>query len=62
MPMKRLFKKGERVRNVRDGKVMEVLNYIKDKSSYVVECAWFDMEKKEVRTLKLKQEKLLKAS
>ncbi len=60
--MKRLFKKGERVRNVRDGKVMEVLHYIKDKSSYLVECAWFDMEKKEIRTLTLKQEKLLKAS
>lgn len=60
--MKRLFKKGERVRNGRDGKVMEVLKYIKDKSSYVVECAWFDMEKKEIRTYKLKQDKLLKAS
>jgi uncharacterized protein YodC (DUF2158 family) len=60
--MKRLFKKGERVRNSGDGKVMEVLNYIKDKSSYLVECAWFDMEKKEIRTLKLKQNKLLKAS
>jgi uncharacterized protein YodC (DUF2158 family) len=60
--MKRLFKKGERVRNVRDGKVMEVLSYIKDNSSYLVECAWFDIEKKEIRTLKLKEEKLLKAS
>ncbi|ELR72463.1 hypothetical protein C900_01546 [Fulvivirga imtechensis AK7] len=60
--MKRLFKKGERVKNRRDGKVMEVLKYIKDKSSYLVECAWFDLEKKEIRTYKLKQDKLLKAS
>ena len=60
--MKRLFKKGEHVKNVRDGKVMEVLHYIKDKSSYLVECAWFDIEKKEIRTLTLKQDKLLKAS
>ncbi|UII33748.1 hypothetical protein LVD17_07945 [Fulvivirga ulvae] len=60
--MKRLFKKGERVRNSGDGKVMEVLKYIKNKSSYLVECAWFDMEKKEIRTYKLKQDKLLKAS
>ncbi|GAA0891784.1 hypothetical protein GCM10009122_14630 [Fulvivirga kasyanovii] len=60
--MKRLFKKGERVRNSGDGKVMEVLKYIKNKSSYLVECAWFDMEKKEIRTYKLKQDNLLKAS
>ncbi len=62
MPMKRLFKKGERVRNSRDGRVMEVLKYIKDKSSYLVECAWFDLEKKEIRTFRIKQNKLLKAS
>ncbi|MBL3654724.1 hypothetical protein [Fulvivirga sediminis] len=60
--MKRLFKKGERVKSNRDGKVMEVLHYIKDKSSYLVECAWFDLEKKEVRTYTLKQDSLLKAS
>lgn len=60
--MKRLFKKGERVRNRRDGKVLEVLKYIKDKSTYFVECAWFDLEKKEVRTLVLQQDNLLKAS
>lgn len=60
--MKRLFKKGERVKNSGDGKVMEVLKYIKNKSSYLVECAWFDLEKKEIRTYKLKQDKLLKAS
>ncbi|TRX45294.1 hypothetical protein FNH22_31560 [Fulvivirga sp. M361] len=60
--MKRIFKKGEHVKNERDGRVMEVLNYIKDKSSYMVECAWFDLDKKEIRTNRFKQEKLLKAS
>ncbi len=60
--MKRLFKKGERVRSRRDGKVMEVLKYIKNKSEYFVECAWFDLEKKEMRTRVLQQENLLKAS
>ena len=60
--MKRRFKKGERVRYSRDGKVMEVLNYIKDKSNYLVECAWFDLEKKEMRISRLRQEYLLKAS
>jgi hypothetical protein len=59
--MKRLYKKGERVRNRRDGKVMEVLKYIKRKSSYFVECAWFDMEKKEMRVKVLQQNNLLKA-
>ncbi|MEM6360772.1 MAG: hypothetical protein AAF149_22830 [Bacteroidota bacterium] len=60
--MKRLFKKGERVRNARDGRVMEVLNYIKDKSSYLVECAWFDLDKKEIRKRRFKQNNLLKVS
>jgi hypothetical protein len=60
--MKRLFKKGERVKNSRDGRVMEVLKYIKNKSNYFVECAWFDLEKKEMRTKVLQQESLLKAS
>ncbi|MEM6525760.1 MAG: hypothetical protein AAGF85_03685 [Bacteroidota bacterium] len=60
--MKRLFKKGERVKNVRDGRVMEVLSYMKDKSSYLVECAWFDLDKKEIRTHIFKQNNLLKAS
>ena len=48
--------------NEQDGRVMEVLNYIKDKSSYIVECAWFDLDKKEIRTNRFKQETLLKAS
>ena len=60
--MKRLFKKGERVQNSGDGKVMEVLKYIDNKSSNLVECAWFDLEKKEIRTNLFKQNKLLKAS
>lgn len=60
--MKRFFKKGERVQNKRNGKVMEVLKYIKNKSSYVVECAWFDLEKKEIRIDRYEQNKLLKAS
>lgn len=59
--MKRIFKKGERVRNSGDGRVMEVLKYIKDHGSYLVECAWYDMEKKEIRINHFKQDKLLKA-
>ena len=62
MPMKRRFKKGERVRSSRDGKVMEVVNYIRDKKKYLVECAWFDLEKKEMRMHTMEQEILLKAS
>ena len=50
------------MKNERDGRVMEVLNYIKDNRSYVVECAWFDLDKKEIRTHRFKQEALLKAS
>jgi len=60
--MKRLFKIGERVKNVRDGRVMEVLTYTRNKNSYLVECAWFDLDKKEIRTNKFKQDILLKAS
>jgi hypothetical protein len=59
--MKRLFKKGERVRSRRDGKVLEVLKYIKRKSTYFVECAWFDLEKKEMRVQVVQQSNLLKA-
>ena len=50
------------MRNARDGRVMEVLNYIKDKSSYLVECAWFDLDKKEIRKRRFKQNNLLKVS
>ncbi|MBS1680834.1 MAG: hypothetical protein JST48_03905 [Bacteroidetes bacterium] len=57
--MKRLFKKGERVRSKVDGKVMEVLKYIKNK---VVEVKWFDLSTKEVRTNKINENKLSKAA
>ena len=38
--MRRLFKKGERVRSKIDGKVMEVLKYFKRN---LVEVKWFDL-------------------
>ncbi|MBS1558718.1 MAG: hypothetical protein JST69_08305 [Bacteroidetes bacterium] len=57
--MKRLFKKGERVRSKYDGKVMEVLKYIKNK---MVEVKWFDLTSKEVRTHKIKENNLSKAA
>jgi uncharacterized protein YodC (DUF2158 family) len=57
--MRRLFKKGERVRSKIDGKVMEVLKYIKGK---VIEVKWFDLSSKEVRTNKIKEDKLSKAA
>ena len=41
---------------------MEVLNYIKDKKKFLVECAWFDLEKKEIRIDRMDQDILLKAS
>ncbi|GCC50983.1 hypothetical protein SanaruYs_12020 [Chryseotalea sanaruensis] len=57
--MRKLFKKGERVRNKVDGKVMEVLRYIKNN---IVEVKWFDLESKEVRTNTVKEDKLSKAA
>ena len=57
--MRRLFKKGERVRSKIDGKVMEVLKYIKGK---VIEVKWFDLNSKEVRTNKINEDKLSKAA
>jgi len=57
--MRRLFRKGERVRSKIDGKVMEVLKYLK---TNLVEVKWFDMEKKEIRTNKIKEDKLSKAA
>jgi uncharacterized protein YodC (DUF2158 family) len=57
--MRRLFKKGERVRSKIDGKVVEVLKYIK---SNLVEVKWFDLEAKEVRVNKIKEDKLSKAA
>lgn len=57
--MRRLFKKGERVRSKIDGKVMEVLKYVK---SNFVEVKWFDLQAKEVRTNTVKEDKLSKAA
>ena len=57
--MRRLFKKGERVRSKIDGKVVEVLKYIKEN---LVEVMWFDLEKKEVRKNKIKEDKLSRAA
>lgn len=57
--MKRLFKRGERVRSKIDGKVMEVLKYLK---TNLVEVKWFDLETKEIRTNKIREDKLSKAA
>ena len=57
--MRRLFKKGERVRSKIDGKVMEVLKYLKKN---IVEVKMFDLQSKEVRTDKMKEDKLSKAA
>jgi uncharacterized protein YodC (DUF2158 family) len=57
--MRRLFRKGERVRSKIDGKVMEVLKYIKNN---FVEVKWFDQESKEVRINTVKEDKLSKAA
>ncbi|HEY4654220.1 MAG TPA: hypothetical protein VIH22_06885 [Cyclobacteriaceae bacterium] len=56
---RRLFKKGERVRSKIDGKVMEVLRYIKNKT---VEVMWFDLEKKEIRKNTVNEDNLSKAA
>lgn len=57
--MRRLFRKGERVRSKIDGKVMEVLKYIKNN---FVEVQWFDLEKKEVRVNQIREDELSKAA
>ncbi|MCU0358771.1 MAG: hypothetical protein MUE95_14470 [Cyclobacteriaceae bacterium] len=57
--MRKLFRKGERVRSKIDGKVMEVLRYLKNN---VVEVMTFDLEKKEVRKEQVKEDKLSKAA
>jgi uncharacterized protein YodC (DUF2158 family) len=57
--MRRLFRKGERVRSKTDGKVMEVLKYLKKN---LVEVMWFDMEKKEPRKNTIEEDKLSKAA
>ncbi|MBS1554840.1 MAG: hypothetical protein JSU09_07930 [Bacteroidetes bacterium] len=57
--MRRLFKKGEIVRSKIDGKVMEVLRYIKKN---LVQAKSFDVEAKEVRTVIVKEDKLNRAA
>lgn len=60
--VKRIFKRGQRVKNKKTGKVMEVLNYIKLKSKIMVRCAWYDLDAKEMRINTYDEDKLLKAS
>jgi uncharacterized protein YodC (DUF2158 family) len=57
--MRKLFKKGELVRSKIDGKVMEVLKYLKKN---LVEVKWFDVNSKEVHTNKIRQDKISKAA
>jgi hypothetical protein len=57
--MRRLFRKGERVRSKIDGKVVEVLKYLKKN---LVEVMWFDLEKKEPRIKAIEEDKLSKAA
>jgi uncharacterized protein YodC (DUF2158 family) len=57
--MRRLFKKGQRVRSKIDGKVVEVLKYLK---SNLVEVKWFDLQSKEVRINKIKEDELSEAA
>jgi len=57
--MRRLFKRGERVRSKIDGRVMEVLRYIKNN---LVEVMTFDIESKEVRTKQVKEDKISRAA
>ena len=57
--MRRLFKRGERVRSKIDGKVMEVLRYIKNNC---VEVMTFDIESKEVRKKQVSEDKISRAA
>jgi uncharacterized protein YodC (DUF2158 family) len=59
MSVRHLFRKGERVRRKLDGRVMEVLRYLK---SNLVEVMWFDLEKKEVRKNLIREDELSKAA
>lgn len=54
-----MFRKGDRVRSKIDGKVVEVLKYIKKN---LVEVMWFDLEKKEIRKHTIEEDKLSKAA
>ena len=57
--MKRLFRKGERVRSKIDGKVMEVLKYLKRN---LLQVKLFDMEKKEIKVRTIKEKEISKAA
>lgn len=57
--MRRLFRIGDRVRSKRDGRVMEVLKYLK---SNLLELRWFDVESREVRHQKLKEDQISRAA
>lgn len=57
--MRKLFKKGERVRSKIDGRVMEVLRYLKNN---LVEVMTFDPQSREVRTKQVREDKLSKAA
>ena len=57
--MRRMFKKGDRVRNMVDGKVVEVLKYLKKN---LVSVRWFDLSSKEIHTNTVKANKLSKAA
>ncbi len=57
--MRKLFRKGERVKSKIDGKVMEVLRYLKNN---VVEVMTFDLESKEVRKEQVEEDKLSRAA
>lgn len=57
--MRRLFRKGERVRSKIDGKVMEVLRYLK-KNLLAVKL--FDVEKKEIKFRTIKEKEISKAA
>lgn len=57
--MRKMFKKGDLVRSLVDGKVMEVLKYLKKN---LVEVRWFDLRSKEVHTEKVRADRLSKAA
>jgi hypothetical protein len=57
--MKRLFRKGERVRSKTSGKVMEVLRYLKKN---LLQVKLFDQEKKEILIDTVKEKEISKAA
>lgn len=57
--MKRLFRKGERVKSKTSGKVMEVLRYIKKN---ILQVKLFDIEKKEIKFETIREKEISKAA